>query len=85
MSTTPTPTPAPSKVQSILTIIDAALQGLSLLPVVGAPAGLADVFLNILRGGLDAYQAETGQPLDLTKIPMEALVPTTPPTGTITQ
>ena len=77
MSTTPTPSPAPagSKLSNILLIIDAALKGLSLVPGVGAPAGLADVFLNILRGGLSAYQAEAGQPLDLTKLQVEDQLP----------
>lgn len=75
MSTTPVPTPAPSKLDNILALIDAALRGLALVPIVGAPAGLADVFLNILRGGLSLYQQETGQPLDLTKIPQEEPVP----------
>lgn len=69
MSTTPVPTP--SKVQNILAIIDAALKGLTLIPVVGTVAGLGDIFLNILRGGLNAYQAEVGAPLDLSKIPYE--------------
>ena len=74
MATTPI-TPSPDKLSGILAIIDAALKGLALFPVVGAPAGLADVFLNILRGGLSAYEAEAGQPLDLTKIPLESLIP----------
>ncbi len=64
----------PSKLLSILTLIDAALKGLSLLPIVGGPSALGDVFLNILRGGLSLYQQEAGQPLDLTKIPQETPV-----------
>jgi hypothetical protein len=76
MNTTPTPSPAPpaSKLSNILLIIDAALKGLALVPGVGAPAGLADVFLNILRGGLAAYQAEAGQPLDLSKLLPESQI-----------
>jgi hypothetical protein len=62
------------KVLTILGIIDAALKGLSQLPVVGAPTGIADIFVNILRGGLAAYQAETGLPLDLTKLHQETPV-----------
>jgi hypothetical protein len=64
----------PTKVQTILQIIQAALTGLQLVPGVGAPAAVAGVFLSILTNGLTAYQAETGQPLDLTKIPLEAPV-----------
>jgi hypothetical protein len=70
------PTPVPqSKLNSILSLINIALQGLSLLPIVGGPASLADLFLNILQHGLTLYQQESGQPLDLTKIPQEALLP----------
>ena len=65
----------PTKLQNILQIINAALQGLQLVPVVGPFAGLANIFLGILQNGLATYQAETGQPLDLTKIPQEALLP----------
>ena len=77
MSTTPTPSPAPptSKVGNILMIIDMGLKGLAMVPGVGAIPGLADIFLHIIQGGMAAYQAETGMPLDLTKIPQEDLVP----------
>ena len=83
MSTSPTPpvvvvgtgTPAqPSKLSLILAIIQAALAGLTAVPVIGPEAALANAFLAILRNGLAAYQAETGQPLDLTKIPLETPV-----------
>jgi hypothetical protein len=56
-------------------IIDMGLKGLAMVPGVGAIPGLADIFLHIIQGGMAAYQAETGLPLDLTKIPQETLVP----------
>lgn len=75
-STTPAMAPPPpSKLQNILGIINLALQGIQIAPVVGPFAGVADVFLNILQNALAVHQQETGQPFDLTKIPQEALVP----------
>ena len=63
-----------SKLQTILAIINAALQGLTLVPGIGAGAALGLVFENILKNALAAYQAESGQPIDLTKIPLETTV-----------
>jgi len=71
MSTTPTPT---SKLQTILAIINAALQGLTLVPDIGGAAQLGLTFESILKNALAAYQAEAGQPIDLTKIPIETPV-----------
>ena len=69
-------TPAtPSKLSLILAIIQAALAGLSAVPIIGPESALAGVLLKILMNGLAAYQAETGQPLDLSKIPLETPVP----------
>lgn len=77
MSTTPpiVPAPAPSKVQTILSIINAALSGLTLVPGLAVPIGIEQAFQSILTNALAAYKAETGLPLDLNKIPQEALVP----------
>ena len=75
MATTPPVTPSLSKLQTILLIINAALQGLTLVPVVGTAAQLGLVFETILKNALAAYQAEAGQPIDLTKIPLETPVP----------
>lgn len=74
MSTTPTPTSNPSKVQTILAIVNAALQGLSLVPGLQAPIAVEQAFQKILTNALAAYQAETGQPIDLSKIPIETKV-----------
>jgi hypothetical protein len=83
MSTTPTPSPAPAtdKVQNILSIINLALQGLtiagSFTPIGGAIAGavkLEQLFQGMLQNALAAYHAEVGQPIDLTKIPLETPV-----------
>jgi hypothetical protein len=85
MSTAPTPTPSPApptKLQNILTIINAVLQGLSLIPGLGAvgtgiavAGSIEQVLQGILTSALAAYQQETGKPIDLTAIPQEALVP----------
>jgi hypothetical protein len=82
MSTSPTPTPSPApptKLQNILSIINAVLRGLSLIPGIGAGAAVAgsieEVLQGILTNALAAYQQETGKPIDLTAIPQEALVP----------
>ena len=63
-----------SKTQLILLIIQTALAGLAAVPggQVASVAGLA--FVQILQSGVQAYQLETGQPLDLTKIPLETPV-----------
>jgi hypothetical protein len=76
MSTQPIPSPAPpSKLQNILSIINLALQGLSAVPVLALPIALEQTFQGILTKALAAYQQETGQPIDLAKIPLETPVP----------
>jgi len=78
MSTPPTPpivVQPLSKLDNILLIINAALQGLTLVPVVGPYAALAAQFETILTNALQAYHSEAGQPIDLTKIPLEKPVP----------
>ncbi len=72
------PVAAPSKLQNILGIINLSLQGLQLAPVIGPGAAVADTFLNILMNALAVHQQETGQPFDLSKIPIEQLVPPDP-------
>jgi ABC-type uncharacterized transport system permease subunit len=84
MSTTPiVPSPAPtgSKLQNILGIINIALQGLtiagSFTPIgaaITAGVKLEQVFQGILTNALQMYQQETGQPIDLLKIPLEDAV-----------
>lgn len=76
MSTpTPVPTPSSSKVQTIEAIILAALQGLQLVPGIGAPAAIIGIFASILTNAQAAYQAEVGKPLDLSLIPIETPAP----------
>lgn len=80
MSTpSPVPGPAPtgsgSKLSNILAIINLVLQALSVIPGLGLPIKIEQAFQAILTNALAAYQAETGQPIDLKKIPQEALVP----------
>lgn len=81
MATTPSLAPANSKVQNILSIINLALQGLtiagSFTPIGGAIEGavkLEQIFQGMLTNALQAYQAEIGQPIDLSKIPLEVPV-----------
>jgi hypothetical protein len=78
----PSPPPAASKLQSILNIINIALQGItsagSFTPIGGAIAAgvkLEQLFQGMLANALAVYQAETGQPIDLSKIPIETPVP----------
>jgi hypothetical protein len=65
----------PSKLQTILSIIQSVLSVLSTLPVVGPGSELASVFLKIFQDASALYQAETGQPFDVTKIAPETPVP----------
>lgn len=65
---------APSKQSLILEIIQLALDGLQAVPVTAAPAALTSVFLGIYQKATATYQAETGQPFDVTKIPLETPV-----------
>jgi hypothetical protein len=72
---TPSPAPAGSKLNSILLIINSALAGLSMIPILSLPIQLEQVFQRLLVNSLSLYHAETGQPFDLTKISMEDPVP----------
>lgn len=72
MSSTPTKTV--SKVSLILEIIQLALTGLSVVPQTAEYAAIAQTFLGIFQNATAAYQAEVGQPFDVTKIPLEAPV-----------
>lgn len=71
---TPTPTPHAINVSNILSIIQIALGALSTIPIVGTDAALASVFIKIIQNAMNSYHAATGQPLDLTKIPLEVPV-----------
>ena len=82
MSTQPVPTPTPNdEVQNILNIINIALTGLtvagSFTPTAGAinaTVSLERLFQGMLTNALQAYQAETGQPINLALIPLESPV-----------
>ena len=74
MASAPTQ-PTPSKLATILSIIQFALAGLQAVPVVGTGAALASVFLGIFQNATSLYTAETGLPFDITKIPFEQPVP----------
>jgi len=63
-----------SPLQSILLIIQTALTALEAIPQTSAGAEIAQSFLSILNASLTAYKQAAGQPLDLTKIPLETLV-----------
>lgn len=74
MSSPATPT-APSRISVILMIIQAALAGLQAVPITAAGAAIAQAFLGIFQSATALYQQETGQPFDVTKIPLETPVP----------
>lgn len=68
--------PQLSKTSLILTIINAALGGLTAVdPVIGVPALAIEKFVQIIQAATQAYQLETGQPIDLLKIPLETPAP----------
>ena len=69
------PAPQPSKLSLILEIIQLALAGLQAVPIAAPEATLASTFLGIFQKATQAYQAEAGQPFDVTKIPYEQPVP----------
>jgi len=64
-----------STVQSILLILQTALVALEAVPATAAGAAIAQSLLTIITQSMSAYKAATGQPLDLTKIPLETPVP----------
>lgn len=73
MASTPIPNPV-SKSTLILAIIQAALTGLAAVPGAQVASAVGLTFTSILQNALIAYQQETGQPLDLSKIPLETQV-----------
>lgn len=70
----------------ILTILQAALSALAgLKDPIGTDATLAAAFIAIISQAQAAYQAQTGQPLNLANIPLETPVgSTTPPVPSTT-
>lgn len=74
MSTAPV-VPQPSKLQTILSIIDIALGVLSKVPVVGPEAAVGLAFLQIFQNASLLYQQETGQPFSVANILPETPAP----------
>jgi hypothetical protein len=62
-------------ISNILMILQIALGALSTIPGVGTDIAIAGAFVKIIQNAMTAYHAAAGQPLDLTKLPMESLVP----------
>lgn len=80
MSTPNTPVVAPvGKLTTIVAIINAALQGLTLIPGLGTGVAgaiqLEQLLQGVLMNALAAYRNESGAPIDLSKIPLETPVP----------
>lgn len=83
MSTTSTPAPsspvtvslAGGTLNDILAILSAALGVLSAIPVTAPAAGIALVVEQIIVAAVQRIEAQTGQPIDLTKIPVESPLP----------
>ena len=74
MATVPVAIPGPSKLQTILNIINFALQGLALVPGLGAPIALEQALQRILMNALAAFQQESGKPFSIAEIPLETPV-----------
>ena len=81
MSTTPTPvTPvtaslAGGTVSEIMLILQEALNVLSVIPATAAGAALANVIFQIITAAVARIQQQTGKPIDLSTIPIEAPLP----------
>jgi len=76
VSSVPTPSPAPpTKLQNILSIINLALQGLSVIPTLTLPIAVEQTLQGILTKALATYVQETGAPINLANIPSETPVP----------
>jgi hypothetical protein len=74
MSTSQTPpTPGPSSIDRILSILDFGLKSASALTggPLGAGLNLADMLLQIGAHAKQVYEKEIGQPYDLSKVPLE--------------
>lgn len=73
MSTTPV-TVSVSPLSSILDILSVALNALAVIPALGGSPAIAGAFVQIIQSAMNAYHAQTGQPIDLSKIPLETPV-----------
>jgi len=77
MSTPVAPLPVVSNastISEILGFLSIALNALGTIPAIGADVALAGVFVQLIQKAMNAYHAASGQPLDLTKIPLETPV-----------
>ena len=57
-----------------LEILQLALATLSVIPATAPEAALGGVLVQIIQKAMAGYQAASGAPLDLTKIPLETKV-----------
>ena len=58
-------------VSNILIFLQLILGALAAVPVIGQDAVLASVLIGLYQKAAAAYQLATGQPFDVTKIPLE--------------
>lgn len=58
--------------QEITTILQDALNVLDVIPVTAPFAGLATLLFGIITAAVTRIKSETGKPIDLTTIPVEA-------------
>jgi hypothetical protein len=63
-----------SPAQLFLQILQLALTTLAMIPATAPEAAMGGVLLTIVQKSMAGYEAATGAPLDLTKIPIEAKV-----------
>jgi hypothetical protein len=63
------------RLAEVTSILQGALQILGMFPGTAPEAALGSLLLQIISGAVARIQAETGKPIDLSKIPYEAPLP----------
>lgn len=76
--TTPVLPDQKSTLDNLLLIMSVALKAFQAIPLVGPFASIAGAFLNIFIAAKTAHEQITGQPLDLSLIPLEDKLPVPP-------
>ncbi len=66
-----TPVPVSSTLSTWLAVLSASLNALGSIPGIGADAAIAGAFISIITAAVNAIHGITGQPIDMTKIPIE--------------
>lgn len=61
--------------QEVVTVLEDSLNVLDVIPATAPFAGLATILLGIITAAITRVKTETGKPIDLSKIPIEAPLP----------